>query len=751
MDKNNKEIVDSFISEGLDLIENAEDKIGRLEKDKDQELVNTIFRMFHSIKGSAGFLQFDNIKNVTHEAETLLDIFRSSKSIPDQHEVDLLYQTCDFLKQLIINVEGSLTDKGFEKDAEIIIHGIKESIRNLKTDVEPVKEKKNRTEKKPVPESVPEISIESLITPEMVERFVSESLDGFDQVEKYLLELEKAPYNKDLIKEIFRKVHSFKGNAGFLGFGELEEIAMEMENYLDLVRNEKAAINGKSATLLLNIIDTFGKSLKNIKETGTGPDGVPNKKEIIDSLRILGLSKPKSGIFKPLGEILVEMGAATPEAVEQALENQKRKVGEVLINDANVSPQAVEEALEIQKNLNPLVTDSIQAQYQRKDIRVDTVKLDKLFNLIGELITAEVMVTNNPDLKDKELRNFQKSANYLNKITRELQEIAMTIRMVPLEGLFNKMVRLVRDLSRKAGKEVELIIKGSETEMDRTVIEEISDPLVHIIRNSIDHGIEQPADRERIGKKAAGAIRLEARYEASEIWIIIEDDGGGLNREKILRKARDKGLLSRDTEAMSDEEVWQYIFEPGFSTAEAVTDISGRGVGMDVVKKNIEKIRGHIQIQSTMGKGTRVVLKIPLTLAIMDGINVRVGQSQYSIPVTDIVESFKVRASQITNTEGRNSVIKVREEIIPVIKLYEVFRIKPQNTEITDGIVMVVQSNGKKAGLLLDEIIGNQQIVVKSISSFLGNIRGIRGCSILGSGEVSLIIDIGGLINQCID
>ncbi len=385
---------------------------------------------------------------------------------------------------------------------------------------------------------------------------------------------------------------------------------------------------------------------------------------------------------------------------------------------------------------------------ERKDIRVDMAKLDKLFNLMGELITAEAMVIHSPELANLELESFSRSANYLSKITREMQEITMSVRMIPLEGLFNKMRRLIRDLSRKFGKKINLIVNGQETEMDRNVIEEISDPLVHILRNAIDHGIEAKETRLERGKESSGTVSLNAKYEGSEIWISIKDDGAGLDRERILDKAEEKGLLTAERESMSDAEVWQLVFAPGFSTAEKVSEVSGRGVGMDVVRRNIEKLRGKIDINVIPGEGTEVVLRIPLTLAIIDSITVKVGTFVYALPLGDILEFHKASDDQITKTDTRREVLKLREDIVPVIKLHEFFNTESAKSSTWDGILLVTQAHNRKAALLVDDIVGYQQIVVKALPDYMGQMRAISGCSIMGNGEVCLIIDTGSLLKR---
>ncbi|MCS6808009.1 MAG: chemotaxis protein CheA, partial [Bacteroidota bacterium] len=318
----------------------------------------------------------------------------------------------------------------------------------------------------------------------------------------------------------------------------------------------------------------------------------------------------------------------------------------------------------------------------------------------------------------------------------------MSIRMMPLEGLFNKMKRLVRDLSQRLDKKVHLEIKGAETEMDKTIIEEIADPLMHILRNAIDHGIETPEHRIQVGKSEIGTITLQACYEGNEILLIVEDDGAGINRTTVLEVAQKKGILKTNPDKISDAEVYALIFEPGFSTAEHVTDISGRGVGMDVVKRNIEKLQGSITVQSHEGRGTRFVLHIPLTLAIMDAMIVRVGSNTYALPMLSIRESFRPEQRAITVTMDGQELVRVRNDIYAVIRLHEVYQCTPSTLQLHEGIIIVVEYRERKACLFVDEIVGQQQIVVRSLSQYVGNVRGITGCMIQSNGEVGLIIDV---------
>ncbi len=597
---------------------------------------------------------------------------------------------------------------------------------------------------------VPEKSLtEELVSPEMVQKFVEETSDLVDTAENAMLELEKDPSHTGSIEEAFRAIHTVKGNAGFFGFAMLEKMCMGIEGILDSLRTGARKPEAQIINLLLQSIDGLNATLQKV-HTGEIQPGALSEETNVNAEK--AVASKEEGDYKPLGDMLVEMGIASQEAVDQALDIQRMRLGEILVDQGAADEKEVKEALKQQGKVEPDKKDQF-ANYRikRRDIRVDTERLDKLFDLMGELITAEAMVLNNPELEPYDLPNFERSANYLSKISREMQEITMAMRMIPLEGLFSKMRRLVRDLSKKFQKPINLEISGEDTEMDRTVMEEISDPLVHIIRNALDHGIETAEKRKAAGKPETGTVQLSAGYEGNEIWITVADDGGGLKRDAILTRSMDRGLIQGNPDEIKDEDVWKLIFEPGFSTAEAVSEISGRGVGMDVVKKNIEKLRGKIDIQSVEGQGSTFILKIPLTLAIIDGITFTVGPQLYSLPITDVIQFHKASEVEITQTNTEDIVINLRNEVIPVVKLYNFFNIETSKKRVEDGIVIVAQARDRKLAILVDEIIGYRQIVIKSLPSYMKDIRALSGCSIMSDGKVSLIVDTGALISYVLE
>ncbi|MDR1535271.1 MAG: chemotaxis protein CheA [Planctomycetota bacterium] len=383
----------------------------------------------------------------------------------------------------------------------------------------------------------------------------------------------------------------------------------------------------------------------------------------------------------------------------------------------------------------------------RNDIRVDLRKLDGILDLVGELVIAEAMVTRHPVVWDAENESLERAVHQLRRVTNSLQDMATSVRMIPLAPTFRRMTRLVYDLSVKASKQVDLILLGEETEVDRTVIERISDPLVHIIRNAIDHGIEPPAERVALGKPEHGNVTIEGHHEGGEVWIVVTDDGRGLDREAILNKAVSRGLVSGDGSELTDNQVYHFIFEPGFSTAAKVTDISGRGFGMDVVKKNIEKLSGKIDVRSRPGEGLAVVMRIPLTLAIIDGMLVSYGGTQYIIPLLSIRETIRPDLSQVFTTPDGQQMVRIRDELIPIVMLNETFSRVHKSRELSDGILMIVEGEeGDVVALFADELLGQQETVIKGLSGWLKMSRGVSGCTILGDGEVGLILDIGSIV-----
>lgn len=760
------EILSSFLVEAHDHLDDIEERILDLEKNYDEQTIHDIFRSMHTIKGVSSFIGLSKIKGFSHSLETVLNAMRTGELETDEEIVDILLNGSDVLQQMVSDIEAQ-SEALVKSGGEAVVYEGRIDTGDIERRLEPYLQKIEAGEPPAVPRPEPapagvDVSAaaegakakpaksltEELISPEMVRKFVEETSDLVDTAERSLLELEKDPSTTGSIEEAFRAIHTVKGNAGFFGFAMLEKMCMGIEGILDTLRTGARTPDSQIINLLLQSIDGLNVTLQKVHSGEIQPGELAEGGVDVEQ----AVASKEEGDYKPLGDMLVEMGIATQDAVDQALDVQRMRLGEILIDQGAAKEDEILEALERQGKAEPDRKDQF-ANYRikRRDIRVDTERLDKLFDLMGELITAEAMVINNPDLEPYDLPNFEWAATYLSKISREMQEITMAMRMIPLDGLFSKMRRLVRDLAKKFEKPVNLEISGEDTEMDRTVMEEISDPLVHIIRNALDHGIEPAEQRRAAGKPENGTVQLSAGYEGNEIWITVADDGGGLKRDALLKRSVERGLIQGNPEDMKDEDVWKLIFEPGFSTAEKVSEISGRGVGMDVVKKNIEKLRGKIDIRSVEGKGSTFILKIPLTLAIIDGITFTVGPQLYSLPITDVIQFHKASEVEITQTTTEDIVINLRNEVIPVVKLYQFFNINTSKQRVEDGIVIVAQARDRKLAILVDEIIGYRQIVIKSLPAYMKDIRALSGCSIMSDGKVSLIVDTGALISYVLE
>lgn len=713
------------------------------------ETMNAIFRLFHSMKGSAGFLELNNISGVAHAAENLLDRIRSGKIKMSNEHVDLLCQSCDFAKAALEHLENNGDDSDMAEQAEEVKQLLDDSVATAEKaavansqdscQIKSAAPAKNLAKKQEAEKNLDDLT--SLITPEMIQSFVLESEDLLQNIEDGLLKWSESPENLESVSDIFRHVHSFKGNCGFFGFKDLENLTHHMETALDNAREGSRLKAENPGEFLLTHLDVIKTALGDISQSGKGT--IDNLEEQLTAIK--SLTKPDQD------------SSVEEETADHTPRMQLTEVGNHPIETAETESVPVAESpgwQQPKKTAAPLGAKTAgkgkgpSGSVKRQDIRVDLGKLDDLINVIGEMVIAENMIVNNPDLQNLELANFNKAAQQMGKLIRELQEMAMTIRMIPVSGLFKRMIRLVHDLSVKSGKKVELKLSGEETEVDKTVIETITDPLVHLLRNSLDHGLEPPDERIAAGKAEKGTVKLSARHEEGEVWITVEDDGRGLNRDRILAKAKSKGLIQGDGSDMPDKAVFGLIFNAGFSTADKITDISGRGVGMDVVKQNLEKIKGKIEVQSWQGKGTQLKLRIPLTLAIIDGMLVRVGTTKCIVPLIAIREIIRPVARDITVTPDGQGLAKIREKFFPVRRLSDILQTPTDCNKIEKSVLVVMEDQGANFCLQVDEILGQQQTVIKGLSDYIGNVRGISGCTILGNGEVCLILDIGSLIEM---
>jgi two-component system chemotaxis sensor kinase CheA len=547
--------------------------------------------------------------------------------------------------------------------------------------------------------------------PELLSDFVLESREHLANLESQLLVLEKDPSNSEALHAIFRNFHTIKGLAGFLELREIQKVAHEVETVLDQARNGQFTVTPEAIDVILQGGDYVKRWLTHLElalqnQPSGAPDLDPNLLASIATIPTLRASTETAGI------------GALAAAVEQSSQNPERPAAPPSETRHHPAPRS----------------DSMA-------VKVDTAKLDYLVDMAGEMVIAETLVRHDPELAKIKNPRLQRNLSQLARITSELQRTAMAMRLVPVSPLFRRMARLVRDLSRQFGKRVEIETAGDDIDLDRTIVEELADPLMHMVRNSLDHGFEMPDERKAAGKPATCRLLLKAQHLAGQVVIELSDDGRGLNRKKILARAIEKGLVPQDA-VLSDSEVYELIFKPGFSTAAQVTDVSGRGVGMDVVRKHIEKLRGHIEIRSQAGIGTTFLLKLPLTLAIIDGLVVGVGDERYIVPLFSIREIFRPKADTLWTIQERNEMALVRGSLTPVLRLCRKFGVKPASTDANDGVLVVAEVESQRFCILVDEVIGKQEVVIKNLGETFRSVRGIAGGAILGDGRVGLILDL---------
>jgi len=571
--------------------------------------------------------------------------------------------------------------------------------------------------------------------------FIAEGLEYIEEIEVNILNLENEPENKDYINTIFRPFHSIKGVASFLNLEKIRDLAHNLENLLDKARNGEISVTPSLIDVVLDGADALKTLIGQLRDSLEG-------KKVDDSVLDIPalkarINKVEKGIdtsagHKKIGEILVEEGIISEDKLQQTLKlkanSPDKKIGQTLIEEGIVKPKQISQALRKQVDQ---VTDMTT-------IRVDTTKLDDLIDMVGELVITQSMIQQ--DLKNQLTvdKQLTRDISQFFRITSTLQQVSMTLRMIPIKQTFQRMSRLVRDLAKNAGKVVAVELIGEDTEIDRNMVDEIYNPLVHMIRNSVDHGLETPEERIKLGKPEKGLIQLKAYHRGGNIVIEITDDGKGLDTKKILQKALKNGVISSE-EGLTDTEIFKFIFLPGLSTAEKVTDVSGRGVGMDVVRQAVEKLRGKIEIESSAGRGTTFITRFPLTLAIIDGMIVKVGAECYILPTISIRQALRPARDAYTNVVGKGEMINAMGQLMPLIRLYEIFNIEPRHKEPWDGIVVVVDSESGSKCLMIDKIIGKAEVVVKSLGEGLKNVKGVAGGAILGDGRIGLIIDIEGL------
>lgn len=578
----------------------------------------------------------------------------------------------------------------------------------------------------------------------LLNEFAAESLEHLETIEVNLIQLEEHEDDFEIIDSIFRPFHTIKGVSGFLNLDKINRLAHGVESLLDKSRSGEIQINEAIVDIVLESVDLLTAMLIEVQKSAAelvspGLEAFP-----IDDLveRISELQDMCENIgSKSLGQILVEKEGISQEVVKNSLDDQikepDKRLGEILLKKKAVRSKEIISALRAQKRFGKRHADL--------NIKVDTKKLDTLVDMTGELVIAHSILRRNMQQFTEQDHLLYTSMNQIHQITSTLQKTTMSMRMIPIKSTFQKMVRLVRELSRASGKEVELTMEGADTEIDRSMVDELYEPMVHMIRNAIDHGLEEPQERKSAGKDVRGRIELRASHRGGNLVIEIEDDGRGLDKNGILAKAMAANLI--DTEqTLTDAEIYELIFHPGFSTAREVTDISGRGVGMDIVKKTVEKLLGRIEVVSNRGRGSTIIIRLPLTLAIMDGILVRVGTENYIIPTLSILETIAPTEDQYFTVQGKGEMIKYREDLVPLIRLDQIFGDQNSTTNPWEALVVGITHDGKKRYLLIDEIIGKEEVVIKSLGQHLKNTKGVAGCTIMGDGKVGLILDIADII-----
>lgn len=701
---------DSFFEESQEHLTTIEEGLLQLEqRPGDLDLLNRIFRGAHSIKGNSGMFGFTAVSQFTHKMESVLDQLRSGQMAVTVELTDLLLKSLDGLKTLIECARSGDTPD----HATVAALGAQlEACHGSSSPTAAAPLTSNRATNVSghhyrITWTPPSYLFQRGLDPG---QFLTELRD-LGTLSQVTLDLSRLP-----------ALDAMDPEQCYLGWTlELDTPKTDavIESVFDFVREDS----------VLTITKVEARAEAQDDRLAPGSISAPQPTGDTEG-------------HKPLGTILVESGIVTPDVLNNALSQQKR-VGEILIEQKAVTPEQVGEALKKQQQ------HEASANAKKSDttsIRVDTTKIDKLINLVGELVITQSMLSDLCSRFDMaQLPVLLERTAQLERNTREIQERVMGIRMLPIGTAFSRFPRLVRDLSGKAGKKIQLVLSGEDTELDKTVIESIGDPLTHLVRNSADHGLEPPAERSAAGKPEQGTIRLNAFHEGGNICITVEDDGRGLNRDKILAKAVKQGVVS-ESDKLTDEQIWPLIFRPGFSTAEKVTDVSGRGVGMDVVKRNIESLGGTVSIKTAGGKGTTFTLKLPLTLAIIEGMTVRVGRDTYIIPLLSILESIQPKREMIKTIVGKGELVNVRGTYLPMIRMYDVFALEPDHRDPSKAILLILETEGERVAVMVDEILGQQQVVIKSMEQNFRKVEGIAGATILGDGTVGFILDVRGLL-----
>jgi two-component system, chemotaxis family, sensor kinase CheA len=741
------ELIKEFVVESQEHLANVESQLLALEAQGDQidsGLVNTVFRAVHSIKGTAGFMGLDTIGGLAHREEEVLNRLRSGELRPTSEVINTLLKATDQLKMLLDGIETS-------NDADVSEYLVALE-RILQGDSAAPQDARESTRAAPPETSsagnadaVPQaVAASEAVSGEALREFLVESYDNLEQLERDLMTLERDPTSEPILRSVFRTIHTVKGTAGFLGYTRLERLTHVGENLLGSLRSGQIVLDSEVTSGLFALVDAIRKMLAVIEATGS--EGEIDHANLLDRLVHLQEVKLPAGPASPEGSEL----RAAPTSVEQS---DRTPPTDML--GANAPSRPGTQACEPTPSASSRTAATTSAEAHNASaadstIRVDVALLDKLMTRVGELVLARNQILQfTSSLGDASLLG---TSQRLNLITTELQEGVMKTRMQQIGNVWSKFPRLVRDLAATCGKQVRIEMEGKETELDKTIIEAIKDPLTHLVRNTVDHGIESPHARMVAGKPAEGCLTLRAFHEGGQVNIEISDDGAGLNLERIKQKAVERGIVSSEQSArMADREAAQLIFLPGFSTAEKVSNVSGRGVGMDVVKTNIEKIGGTVDVQTQAGKGTSIKIKIPLTLAIIPALIVTSDGDRYAIPQVNLLELVRLDGEQaqrgIEWIQGA-PVYRLRGRLLPLVYLRRELKIEETVADKDAFNIVVLRADDRQFGLVVDRINDTEEIVVKPLSKQLKGVSSYSGATIMGDGKVALILDVLGLAHS---
>lgn len=767
------EIFAMFLAEQKSTLEDIESHILNIEKGDDPEAEAALRRVLHTLKGEAGVLGLTDVANLCHAVEDFLDT--AGAPIP----TDPLLAVKDWLAAVF-------DDYAARRPLSVRLDDV---LALLKT---PEVKRESPEQGADVPPDTAEVELETVnldADPSLLADFITEAREHMEAVDVHLLTLESDPKDEEALNAVFRAFHTIKGVAGFLSLEYIGNLAHTAETLLGYAQRGEQLLTGvridvvfDANDMLKNLISDLGAAMASGKSPSI-PPGLPQLVEAIEAVISGESDTAEEGSRVPaskkkLGEILVDAGQAGPDDIsmalaEQAADPQREKLGSYLVRSNAVKAKQVAYALRQQRGE---LTDRRKAPRDRRaegpdrragfagrresradrrgvqvreTVRVDTERLDHLVETIGELVIAESMVVQDPEILENTTDRVKKNLRHLSKVSRELQEMGTAMRMESVRGVFQKMARLVRDVAKKAGKKVNFRISGEDTELDRAVIDMIGDPLIHMVRNAVDHGIESQEERRAKGKPEEGLVHLLAYHKGGNVHIEIQDDGQGIDEQAILAKARERGLIGEE-EKPSRSEIYNLIMEPGFSTAKVVTDISGRGVGMDVVHRNIEALRGSVQITSEPGKGSTFRMSLPLTLAIIDGMVIKVREQHFIIPILSIVETLRPTAEMLSTVEGKGELLSLRGEFLPLFRLDRLFGLADTEQDITTGVAIVLQASIRRIAITVDELVGQQQTVIKSLSSALGKREFLSGAAIMADGRVGLILDADGIMKLAI-